>query len=193
MKIQLGPSDAIFPVPAALVVSGTGDSANVMTVAWIGIVSSTPPTIGISLRKNRYSHELIHQSQEFTVNIPSAKQFREVDYCGMASGRKHYKIKELGLTSLPGSVIRTPILQECPYNMECKVTQEVELGDYTLFMAEIVQTHLDEAHFDPTNRARINIASLDPLVYCAVIREYWRMGEKLGNGFDAGRIYLNTG
>jgi len=49
MKIQLGPSDAIFPVPAALVVSGTGDSANVMTVAWIGIVSSIPPTAPVSM------------------------------------------------------------------------------------------------------------------------------------------------
>jgi flavin reductase (DIM6/NTAB) family NADH-FMN oxidoreductase RutF len=193
MKKQLGPSDVIFPVPAALVVSGAGDSANVMTVAWIGILSSTPPTIGISLRKSRYSHALIHQSQEFTVNIPSAQQFREVDYCGITSGRQHNKIQELGFTPLPGSVISTPILQECPYNMECKVTQEIELGDYTLFMGEIVQTHVDEAHFDPTNRARINIATLDPLVYCAVIREYWSMGEKLGLGFDAGRIYLNTG
>ncbi len=193
MKKQLGPSDAIFPVPAALVVSGIGDSANVMTVAWIGIVSSTPPTIGISLRKSRHSHALIHKSQEFTVNIPSAQQFREVDYCGMVSGRQHDKIKELGFTLLPGSVTSTPILQECPYNVECKVTQEVELGDYTLFMGEIVQTHVDEAHIDSTNRARINVASLDPLVYCAVIREYWSMGEKLGKWFDAGRIYLSTG
>jgi hypothetical protein len=59
-------------------------------------------------------------------------------------------------------------------------------------MAEIVETHVDEAHFDPANRARINIASLDPLVYCAVIREYWRLGEKLGKGFDAGRALLEA-
>ena len=57
-------------------------------------------------------------------------------------------------------------------------------------MGEIVETHVDEAHFDPTNRARINIASLDPLAYCAVIREYWRLGEMLGKGFDAGKVIL---
>ena len=59
-------------------------------------------------------------------------------------------------------------------------------------MGEIVETHVDEAHFDPTNRARINIASLDPLAYCAVIREYWRLGEMLGKGFDAGRVILES-
>jgi len=186
MKKQLGPTDVIFPVPAALVVSGRGEAANILTIAWIGILSSTPPTIGISLNKKRYSLELIHKYQEFTVNFPAAGQFREVDYCGISSGRKRNKFKDTGLTPVPGAVINTPLIQECPYNIECKVTQEIELGEYTLFMAEIVETHVDEAHFDPTNRANINIASLDPLVYCAVIREYWRLGEKLGKGFDAG-------
>jgi flavin reductase (DIM6/NTAB) family NADH-FMN oxidoreductase RutF len=192
MKKQLGPSDVIFPVPAALVVSGCGEAANILTIAWIGILSSTPPTIGISLHQRRYSLGLIRENQEFTVNFPSAGQFREVDYCGITSGRKHHKAKELGFTLLPGAVINTPIIQECPYNIECKVTQEIELGEYTLFMAEIVETHVDEAHFDPTNRANINIASLDPLAYCAVIREYWRLGEKLGKGFDAGRTILDA-
>jgi flavin reductase (DIM6/NTAB) family NADH-FMN oxidoreductase RutF len=192
MKKRLGPTDVIFPVPAALVVSGTGESANVLAIAWIGILSSTPPTIGVSLMKRRYSHELIHQFQEFTVNLPAAKHFREVDFCGITSGRKHHKAQEIGFTFLPGAVVKTPILQECPYNIECKVTQEVELGDYTLFMGEIVETHVDEAYYDPTNRAKINIANLDPLVYCAVIREYWRLGEKLGKGFDAGRGILET-
>ena len=55
MKKQLGPSDAIFPVPAALIVSGINEEANIITLAWIGIASSTPPTIGISIRKTRYS------------------------------------------------------------------------------------------------------------------------------------------
>jgi flavin reductase (DIM6/NTAB) family NADH-FMN oxidoreductase RutF len=192
MKMRLGPTDVIFPVPAALVVSGSGDTANVMTVAWIGIVSSTPPTIGISLNKKRYSLELIHQSQEFTVNFPSAKHFREVDYCGMTSGRKHNKIKDIGFTLLPGSVLATPIIQECPYNIECKVAGEIVLGDYTLILGTILETHVDEEHFDPSNRARINTTSLDPLVYCAVIREYWSLGAKLGKGFDAGRTILDA-
>jgi flavin reductase (DIM6/NTAB) family NADH-FMN oxidoreductase RutF len=192
LKKQLGPTDVIFPVPAALVVSGRGEAANILTIAWIGILSSTPPTIGISMMKRRYSHDLIHQFQEFTVNFPAAGQFREVDYCGITSGRSHHKAQELGFTLLPGAVIETPIVQECPYNIECKVTQEIELGEYTLFLGEIVETHVDEAHFDPSNRAKINIASLDPLVYCAVIREYWRLGEKLGKGFDAGRTILEA-
>ena len=75
MKKQLGPSDAIFPVPAALIVSGMNEDVNIITLAWIGIVSSTPPTIGISLRKSRYSLGLIRKTKEFSVNIPTASFF----------------------------------------------------------------------------------------------------------------------
>ena len=192
MKKELGPSDVIFPVPAALLVSGTGETANLMTVSWIGIVSSAPPTIGVSLYKNRYSLELIRKNHEFTVNLPSAKHFREVDYCGLTTGRKRNKFKDIGFTPLPSSVINTPIIQECPYNIECKVTREIELGDYILILGEILETHVDEEHFDSSNRANINITSLQPLVYCPIIREYWSLGEKLGKGLDAGKAILKA-
>ena len=191
MKKQLGPSDVIFPVPAALVVSGAGATANIIAVSWIGIVSSTPPTIGISLNKNRYSLELIRKTHEFTVNLPATNHFREADYCGLTTGRKRNKFKDIGFTPLPGSVVNTPIIQECPYNIECKVVREIELGDYVLILGEILETHVEAEHFDPSNRAKINIASLQPLVYCAVIREYWSLGEQLGKGFDAGKTLIS--
>jgi flavin reductase (DIM6/NTAB) family NADH-FMN oxidoreductase RutF len=54
----------------------------------IGIASSTPPTIGISIRKPRYTLELMLETNEFSANIPSAAIFRKVDYCGITTGRK---------------------------------------------------------------------------------------------------------
>jgi hypothetical protein len=59
-------------------------------------------------------------------------------------------------------------------------------------LGEILETHIDEEHFDSSNRANINITSLQPLVYCPVIREYWSVGEKLGKGFDAGKAILKA-
>ena len=59
MKKQLGPSDSIFPVPAALIVSGIGEDANIITIARIGIPSPTPPTIGISVKNSRYGNRYL--------------------------------------------------------------------------------------------------------------------------------------
>jgi hypothetical protein len=40
------------------------------------------------------------------------------------------------------------------------------------------------------SNGRIDIGKVDPLVYCATIREYWRLGQKTGKGFDAGKQIL---
>jgi len=188
MKVQLGPSDILFPGPAALIVSGSGDSANVMTCAWIGIVSSSPPTLAISLHKNRYSLGLIRDSGEFSVNIPAASHFKEVDYCGLVSGKKRNKFADAGFTAVAGSTIGTPIIEECPYNIECKMCLEIELGDWIVIFGEILETHVDQDKMDAENK--LDISKIDPLVYCATVRQYWSMGKELGKGFDAGKALL---
>jgi len=187
MKKQLGPSNAIFPVPASLVVSGRGEDANIITIAWIGIVSATPPTVGISIKKSRYSLEKIRESGEFTVNIPSADYFQKVDYCGLTTGRKRNKFKDTGFTPIESSKIGTPIIEECPYNMECKISQEIDVGGWVLILGEIIETHLDEDKVDLSEKGKIDISKVNPLVYCAQVREYWSMGDKLGYGFNAGK------
>jgi flavin reductase (DIM6/NTAB) family NADH-FMN oxidoreductase RutF len=173
MKVGRGVSDMFFPVPAALVVSGIGNEANVMTVAWIGMMSSSPPTLGISVRQSRHSIGLIRKEGEFTVNIPSATYFKEVDYCGLVSGRDFDKFKEAGFTPVPGSEVGVPMIQECPYNIEC------------MFLGEIVETQVDADLIDSSGS--IDVKELDPLVYCTTIREYWQLGTKLGDGFNAGK------
>jgi flavin reductase (DIM6/NTAB) family NADH-FMN oxidoreductase RutF len=192
MKVSLGPSDAFFPVPAALIVSGVEPKPNVAAVSWIGIASSTPPTISISLKSDRYTLQLIREFAEFTVNIPPASLFREVDYCGLVRGSERDKLDAAGLTTMAGSRTGTPIISECPYNIECKVSREIELGDWVLVLGEIVETHIDEDKIDLSNRAKIDIAKVDPLIYCAEIRQYWSIGGKLGEGFRAGQDILRA-
>ena len=185
VKVRLGPTDNFFPIPAALVVSGTWERANVVTVAWTGIMSSDPPVIAISLKTTRYSVEHIRDSNEFTVNIPSAPLFKEVDYCGMVSGRVRDKASDLNLVYLKGAVVGTPIIEQCPFNIECKVRSEVQLGQWVVFFGEIVETHVDGDKIDLSSM-KIDVARVNPLAYCATVREYWELGRKLGDGFHAG-------
>jgi len=189
MKIQLGPSDVIFPVPAALIVSSKSEQLNIITIAWIGIMSSLPPIIAISLKNNRYSLNLIRDSKEFTVNIPSADHFKETDYCGIVSGRRRNKFEDTNFTPLKSTQIKTPIIKECPFNMECKVIKEVDLGKWVIILGEIVETHVDKDKINISNM-KIDISKVNPLIYCATVREYWKIGEKLGNGFHAGKEIL---
>lgn len=189
-KKQLGATDIFFPIPAALIVCGINELTNIITIAWIGIAGSDPPMISISVKKSRFSLELIRDSGEFTVNIPSTKYFKETDYCGIVSGKNTDKFLYTGLTPLESKKISVPIIKECPYNMECKVVKEVELGGYILFVGEIVETHVDSDKIDDESK-RIDIEKVNPLVYCARIREYWELGRKIGDGFEAGKEIIS--
>ncbi|HIE52999.1 MAG TPA: hypothetical protein EYP85_14710 [Armatimonadetes bacterium] len=54
------------------------------------------------------------------------------------------KFKEAGLTPVPASQVKPPLIAECPVNLECVVRQTLRLGAHHLFLGEVVATHLDE-------------------------------------------------
>jgi len=190
MKKRLGPLERLFPMPAVLVVGGTADEADMLTVAWINVVASTPPTIAMGLRNTRRTLELIRATGEFTVNVPDASLVVAVDYCGIASGHKHDKFAATGLTMAPSALITTPIIAECPYNLECRVTQEIVVGEYVLVLGEIVEVHADERILRPGTENVVEMAALDPLVYIAGAREYHRLGGKVAHAYTVGRELL---
>lgn len=186
MKRTLGPTDIIFPVPAALIATGTLTDPSLLTVAWIGMMGSDPPILAISLKKSRHSLGIIRKEKEFTVNIPSAKHFREADYCGLVSGRARRKFQECGFTAAPAREVKAPLVEECPFNLECRVLQEVEFGDWVVVFGKIVETHVDADKVDPQT-GTIDVQKIDPRVYCATVREYWNLGSRLGLGFSTGK------
>ena len=143
-KLQERPSSALYPNPVMLVSAKHEDKESIITLAWGGTLSSNPPYVGISIRKERYSHDLIANSKEFVVNIPSADQRDSVEFCGTKSGKDYDKWKECKFTKGDGAKINTPFISECPVSMECKLHQIVELGSHDLFIGEVVALHIDE-------------------------------------------------
>ena len=186
VKKRLGALERLFPMPAVLVVGGTLEEADTLAVAWINVVASTPPTIAMGLRRTRRTLELIRATGEFTVNVPGTSQVAELDYCGIASGRKHDKFAVTGLTLVPGSVVSAPIIDECLYNVECVVSQEVVVGEYVVVFGEIVETHADERILREPNGDVIDMDALDPLVYIPGAREYHRLGGKVAHAYAVG-------
>ncbi len=101
---------------------------NVMTIGWgtIGIVWGRPVFI-VLVRPSRYTFQCIEATEDFTVNIPSPDMAKIVAACGTLSGRDHDKFAEQGLTPAPALKIKSPIVQECPLNFECKVAARNDL------------------------------------------------------------------
>ena len=152
LKRDMRPGEMLYPVPVVMATLGEGDEANIITIAWTGIINSKPPMTYISVRKERHSHPILSKTGEFVINLCTEELVKATDYCGVKSGRDVDKFKEMGLTKEPADIVKCPMIKESPINLECKVTQVVELGSHDMFMAEIVKVHAAEELFDEEGR-----------------------------------------
>jgi flavin reductase (DIM6/NTAB) family NADH-FMN oxidoreductase RutF len=176
-KVIKQPFAALRPVPVVLVSCGHGKQANIIAIAWTGILCSKPPQIGIGVRPSRHSHALIQETGEFVVNIPSEDQLDKVEYCGSISGREVDKFASQGLTPAPGSQTQTPIIAECPINIECQVAHTLSLGSHDLFIGQVVAVHFSPEVLD--EQGRVDNASLNPILFTS--DEYYGLGNLLGS------------
>lgn len=164
-KRLIEPNTTLYPVPVVLITAGIYDvsshifprptamrddasSPNVMTCNRIASCSAEPPRLAISVRPIRYSHSLIQQTREFVVNIPSPAQKILSDYVGVVTGEKENKFEIARLNLAPATFVKTPLLADCPVNIECVVEQEIELDSHTMFIGLVKAVHVEESLLD---------------------------------------------
>lgn len=140
-KIQLPPNTTLYPVPVVLITCGQGKKTNVFTVNRVASCNAEPPMICISVRPGRASHALLAEQGEFVVNLPWPEMEAVCDYVGATTMRETDKWAETGLTPRPAVHVKSPLLAECPVNLECRITQQVKLPSHTLFIAEVLLMH----------------------------------------------------
>jgi len=168
-KVKIKPSTIVYPVPAVMVsCRDLKGEDNIITIAWIGTVSSEPPMLSISVRPQRHSFNMIMETKEFVVNLTNEKVLYETDFCGVRSGRHVNKFEELQLTKLKGNIVNSPLIKECPVNMECVVKKVEDLGSHHIFIAEIVAVHVDEdlIEADSLDLLKANLISYVKGNYC---------------------------
>lgn len=169
-------STLLNPEPPVLVSCGSMEAANLITIGWTGTICTQPSMVSISVRPERYSYQLIKDSGEFVINLPTRKLVRAVDWCGVKSGRDYDKFAEMKLTPLPASTVSCPILAESPVNLECQVTQVIPLGSHDLFLAKVTAVDVDEALLD--EKGKLCLERADLIVYSH--GEYFSLGKQLG-------------
>ena len=170
------PGNMLYPVPAVMVSAGNEEKQNIITVAWTGTVCSDPPMVYISIRKSRYSYDIISETGEFVINLPNESLVHAMDYCGVKSGAKVDKFRECGLTPAKSLTVGAPSIEEAPVSIECKVKQIMELGSHDMFLAEITAVTAEEQFFDENNVFHLEHAGLVAYEH----GKYRSMGEVLG-------------
>jgi flavin reductase (DIM6/NTAB) family NADH-FMN oxidoreductase RutF len=197
MKKSLGPKVFGFPAPVFMVGSYNENAqANVMNAAAAGACCLSPPCVYVSLREATRTYHNIMRNKAFTISIPSQEQVVEADYFGMASGKNVDKFEATGLTPVNSDLVYSPYVNEFSVVMECLLKETVNLGSHTMFIGEVIDLKADE---DVTTKinvksdlelVKVDLEKSKPFIYDLSLRGYYKLGEKIGNGFSDGLKYF---
>ena len=180
-KIMWKPGTFLYPLPVIMVSCGTMEKSNIITVAWTGILNTNPATVYISVRPSRYSYNLIKEKGEFVINLTNKDLARATDWCGVRTGGKVDKFKEMKLHKEKANFVKCPMIKESPVSVECKVKEIKEMGSHHVFIADVLAIHADEQYID--GKGAFDISKCDLIAYAN--GHYYALGKKLGKfGFS---------
>ena len=169
----------VFPSPAGLITAvDAAGKPNIITLGEVFNLSvAKPVVVGIAIAPMRYSHELIRTTRQFVVNLPRASMLEQVLKCGTSSGRVTDKFKAFGLTPLPATKVKPPLIAECPVNLECELMGDpISMGDHDLFRGLVVAEHVDESCL--TADGKIDVEKTDMLIFAEWA--FWTVGRRIG-------------
>lgn len=123
----------ILASSGAFLTSKSGNKINVMVVGWgsIGLMWRLP-VFSVMVRENRFTHELVEKSDEFTISIPYTAQPKALEVCGVRSGRDTDKLTLCGLNVAKSEKIATPVLDIPGMHFECKNVYRRLMGQENL-------------------------------------------------------------
>ncbi len=188
-KIKWKGSTLLAPLPPVMVTCGEGDKANIITVAWAGIINTHPPKVSISVRPARHSYGIIKETREFVINLTPEHLVRAADFCGMYTGAKVDKFTATGLHKEEAQAVACPLIAECPLSLECRVTDILPQGTHDLFLAEVVAVNVEDSLLDDKGKLCLERANLTAFAH----GEYFSLGKSLGLfGFSAAKKKKKT-
>ena len=147
-KVTWKPGTFLYPIPVVMVSCGSMEKSNIITVAWTGIINTDPAMVYISVRPTRHSYQMIKDSGEFVINLTTKDLAYATDWCGVKTGAKVDKFKEMKLTKEKAQYVKCPMIKESPVSVECRVKEIKELGTHHMFIAEVLAINADEKYID---------------------------------------------
>ena len=125
-----------------------GRQSNAMTASWVMQTSERPPCVAVAVRNDRYTHDIVLESQTFALSVLRDDQVDVATHFADTSGEYHDKLQGIPYGLTPGG---SPFLLDCLAYLDCKVIDRARAGDHTVVVGEVT--------------ASDNLAESSPLIY----------------------------
>jgi flavin reductase (DIM6/NTAB) family NADH-FMN oxidoreductase RutF len=130
------------PGPVVLVSSRHGGETDIMTMGWHTVLEFTPSLVGCMITNANHSFELIRDSGECVINVPSAALADTVVGIGNTTGRDIDKFAHFNLTQDKALMVKAPLIRECFANFECRLHDDALVDKYNFFIFKVVKAHV---------------------------------------------------
>lgn len=127
------------PGPVIMVTTSRKGKPNIMTMSWHMMIDFVPPLVGIVMSNQNYSFNILKETKECVINIPTVELISTVVDVGNSTGSKVDKFKKFHLTKEEASKVNVPMIGECYANLECKVVDMKMATKYNIFILEVVK------------------------------------------------------
>jgi flavin reductase (DIM6/NTAB) family NADH-FMN oxidoreductase RutF len=175
----------LFPYLPVLVGVNVGGKPNYIAIGLVGWLCYDMMSVSVGHRQ--YSKTGIDENGTFSINQPTVDLVRELDFCGMKSGRTINKAALF--ETFYGELETAPMIRQCPVNIECRVVQTLTRSIHAVFLAEVVAVHASEEYL---SEGLPDVARVDPVFFAPdpslgkSVHSYWRLGERIGRAYEIG-------
>lgn len=140
----------LHPRPAYIIGSGKfNKKINFMAASWVTPVAEEPPRVAVAVDVESYTHELIREYKEFTINVLPLKKIEVIYKLGSLSGRE--VDKSVFVKVKKGERVEAPIIEDSLGYLECKVIDEHYSEDVTLFIGNVLVAKANSEFFSKKN------------------------------------------
>jgi len=145
---------AIGPRPIAFVSTvGQQGINNLAPFSFFTALSVKPAIVGFAVARKRAGQKKdtlinIEETKEFVINVVTEELAQAMN---LTSGEYAYEVDEFkvaNLTPAPSDLIKAPRVAESPLNLECKLLQILEFGQFptltSFIIGEVLRVHIQE-------------------------------------------------
>lgn len=184
-KKAYGPNLWFYPLPLVVVGAIVKGKPTFTTIAWSTPIEDEPPLILVTLAKEHYILAERESLQSFSLNFPSMEMVEKVDFCGIVSGYEHDKSH---VFALEWGKLHTPLIEEAPLSLECRVHQWLDLeASCWLLVGEVVESYVREDCFV---NGKPDVEKMKTMAYITKQSEYRALGEVVAKAREIGLQHL---
>lgn len=172
-KKNLGTLLALYPKPMTVVGAEVNGKVNWLVVGHTGIIGHD--RVMVSLNKSHYTNQGIKKGKKLSINLVSQKMLDKADYVGSVSGAE---VDKSQVFAYHMGEFDTPVIDEAPITMECKVEDIYETDGFESFVCSIVNTYASDEVIDKDEK--LDYTKLKPVLFEFPTYSYLATGEIIG-------------